>query len=538
MRDAVFRCAVESLSDLQKRLGVPAALFDILSGYSTDLLSPTVLIPWLLGMVFGVFVGSTPGLTATMAVALIVPLSFQLQNETAGLAMIIGVSFTAIFAGDIPATYLRIPGTPASTAATLDAHALAKQGRAAEALQTNLLCSASGGLIGVVALMVIGPRLAKLALRFDDYEYFWLMLLGLVFCIVVSQGSLWRATLAAVLGLLFAMVGLDQVGNTPRFTFSGVPALGDLLGGLNFIPAMIGLFGLTEALRWSSVTDNDRIQDPNRPWKLPLTAARNVGGHSVTLLSSATVGTLIGALPGAGADIAAWAAYGIRQRIRRKGELFGKGEVAGIVAPTSANNAAVAGAWIPALVFGLPGDSVTAIVIGAFTVYNIVPGHEAFADESSGVPALLRIALVTQFLLIPAGWLGIRCFDAAMKLPRSVIRSSVIVFSLVGAYAVSNSLFDVWVMIAFGFLGLFLDWQRIPATPLILGMILGGNVEGYLRKGMIASQGDLSPFFTRPDSMILVSLLLIVVVGRLCGTILLRGRTVSSAAGTEEMADR
>ena len=498
-------------------------MFDVLSGFSTDLFALSILVPWLLGMVFGIFVGSTPGLTATMAVALIVPLSFQLQNETAGLAMIIGVSFTAIFAGDIPATYLRIPGTPASTAATLDAYALAQQGRAEEALQTNLICSVCGGLIGVTALMMLGPQLAKLALRFDDYEYFWLMLLGLIFCIVVSQGSLWRASLSAILGVMFATVGLDQVGNTPRFTFPDVTWLSGLTGGLNFIPAMIGLFGLSEALRWKGASDGatDRLASIRRTSALPA-ALRNVGRHGLTLIGSAGVGTLVGALPGAGADIAAWAAYGIRQRFAASDSPFGQGAVAGVVAPTSANNAAVAGAWIPALVFGLPGDSVTAIVIGAFTVYNIVPGHEAFADESSGVPALLRIALVTQLLLIPAGWIGIRCFGLVMKLPRTVIRCGVIVFAFVGAYAVSNSVFDVWVMIAFGGLGLFLDWQRIPSTPLILGMILGANIEGYLRKGLIASQGDLSPFFTRSDSMVLASLLGIVLLSRVGGAILLR----------------
>lgn len=509
-----------------------------------ELLTWSVLIPWLLGMVFGIFVGSTPGLTATMAVALLVPLSYQFSNPTAGLAMIIGVSFTAIFAGDIPATFLRIPGTPASTAATLDAHQLARQGRPFEALKTNLVCSSLGGLVGVLALMMLGPLLAKLALRFDDYEYFWLMILGLCLCVFVSGRFWFRGLLSATLGVLIAMIGLDSVGNTPRFTFPEIRILGDLVGGIGFIPAMIGLFGLAEALRWSSTTSS-RLEvvgkpEPNSSAKAMINLFRNKGTFAI----SAVLGTIVGALPGAGADIAAWASYGVAQRIHRGRIKFGEGAVAGVVAPTSANNAAVAGAWIPALVFGLPGDTVTAIVIGAFSVYNIQPGPESFAAEGSEVQRLLWIALLTQFLLIPAGWLGIRAFGFAMRLPRPLIQCAVIVFSFVGAYAVSNSMFDVWVMVGFAFLGLFLESRKIPLTPLILGMILGGKIESHWRKGMISSQGEFAPFFQRLECQILIAVLVLALAAALFSQFAKlskrdtdEGRAGSSPSEEDEPAD-
>jgi putative tricarboxylic transport membrane protein len=464
------------------------------------LLQPTVLLYWMLGMIFGIFVGATPGLTATMGVALIVPISFYLPPE-AGLAMIIGVSFTAIFAGDIPATYLRIPGTPASTVATLDSHELARQGRAPFALLLNLTCSAIGGLIGVILFMVLARQLASVALKFSSFEFFWLAVVGLSLSAVVSVGSTFRGILAALLGMLIRTVGVDMVSATPRFTFDNT----DLAAGINFIPAMIGLFGLSEVLR--SVGSRASLTSAVVP-RGESTSAREVGRaiweYKGTIGGSSLLGTFVGALPGAGADIAAWVAYGLAHRFSGEGAKFGNGSVAGVVAPTSANNAAVAGAWIPALVLGIPGDSVTAIVLGALVTYNIQPGPEIFVTNPHDVQRIFLIALITQFLLIPCGFLGIRAFGWILRLPRSVVYTGVVVFSVLGAYAPNSSLFDIWVMVAFGVLGYFLERWRVPLAPLILGMILGPMVEENLRVGLIKSDGSPLPFFTRPICAALV----------------------------------
>ncbi|MGA1236185.1 MAG: tripartite tricarboxylate transporter permease [Limisphaerales bacterium] len=470
----------------------------------TELLHPTVLLPWLLAMAFGLFVGATPGLTATMAVALIVPISFYMPDPTTGLAMIIGVSFTAIFAGDIPAVFLRIPGTPASAATTLDGHALALQGKAGPTLLVDLLCSCLGGLIGVLLLIFLAPWLASFALRFSNYEYFWLAVLGLSLSAAVSAGSTLKGILAAVLGILISTVGIDTVSGTPRLTFKHT----DLMSGIGFIPVMIGLFGLSEVirnLRRPESLSAPSIKDTERTSILK--ALSTMAQHWSTILKGSVVGTVVGALPGAGADIAAWGAYGLEQKTSRHPERFGQGTMEGVIAPASAHNGAVGGAWIPALVFGIPGDSVTAIVIGAMLMYNLKPGPLIFEQSAHEVHSIFAIALVTQFLLIPCGLLGIKLFSWILRLPRSLVMVGVVIFSIVGAFALTNSLFDVYIMAAFGLIGFYLESQRMPMGPLILGLILGPMVEENFRTGLIKSHGSFEPFLTRPISATLWILL-------------------------------
>lgn len=467
-----------------------------------ELLQPGILGPWVLAMLFGLFVGATPGLTATMAVALIVPISFYLPDPSAGLAMIIGVSFTAIFAGDIPAIYLRIPGTPASAATTLDGHAMARQGKAGHALRLDLLCSCIGGLIGVLLLIFLAPQLARFAVRFSNFEYFWLGVLGLSLSAAVTTGSALKGLLSAALGILVSTVGIDVVSGTPRFTF-GHP---DLMSGIGFIPVMIGLFGLSEVLR--NVRHRRSMSAPAAVREDPVSWGRTFAAlwrHKLAMLRASVVGTVVGALPGAGADIAAWAGYGIEQRAGRRSASppFGDGNERGVVAPASAHNAAIAGAWIPALVFGIPGDSVTAIVIGAMLMYNLKPGPLIFQQSAGQVDAIFAIAVVTQFLLFPAGYLASRTFGWILRLPRNLILTAVVVFSVVGAFALRNSLFDVHVMVVAGLVGYFLESQRVPVAPLILGLILGPMVEENLRTGLIKTSGEITPFFTRPLCLVL-----------------------------------
>lgn len=476
----------------------------------SELLHLHVMIPWILGMLFGIFVGATPGLTATMAVALIVPVSFYMPDPNTGLAMIIGVSFTAIFAGDIPATYLRIPGTPASAAATLDGHQLARRGRGPHALKIDLICSCLGGLIGVLLLMTLAPQLARFALRFSNFEYFWLAVLGLSMSAVVSSGNTRRGFIAAALGMLLATVGLDIISGAQRFTFGQV----ELMSGLGFIPVMIGLFGVSEVIRsvvagiGSQPATVAAADDSSGRWA----ALKAVWQHKGTVAKSSVTGTVVGALPGAGADIAAWAAYGLAERTSPRAEKFGTGEEAGIVAPTSANNAAVAGAWIPALVFGIPGDAVTAIVLGALMMYEIRPGPLIFEQNPGQIQNIFNIALITQVLLLPCGYLGLKTFGWILKLPRALVMTAVLVFSTVGAFSLRNSLFDVGVMAVFGVVGYFLEARRVPLAPLILGLILGPMVEENFRTGMIKSEGSFLPFLTRPICLVLIALLLLAFV--------------------------
>lgn len=463
-----------------------------------------ILIPWIISMLVGILVGGTPGLTATMAVALIVPITYYM-DPLAGLAMILGVSFTSIFAGDIPATFLRIPGTPASAAAVLDGFEMSKKGKGSLALTIDLICSAIGGLIGVLLLIIIAPPLAKFALKFTNFQYFWLGMFGLSMSAVLSTGNNVRGLISAVLGLLVSTVGIDITTGFPRFTFGNI----ELMGGIGFIPVMVGLFGISEVFK--NVKSRDRLTEKTIHDKINISLFKTlliVWERKWILLKSSFIGTCVGALPGAGADIAAWVAYGIEKKTSKKPEEFGKGSIDGVIAPTSANNAALGGTWIPALVFGVPGDSITAIVLGAMLMYGLKPGPLIFRQSPDLVKGIFAIALISQFFLIPIGLLGIKVYGRILSLPRNIIMVFVLIFSVVGSYAIRNSIFDIYIMLFFGVVGYIFENLNIPLAPMVLGIILGPMIEDNLRVGLIKTGGNYLPFLTNPISAVLVLLII------------------------------
>ncbi len=470
---------------------------------------PGILFPWLASMAFGVLVGGTPGLTATMGVALIIPVTYYME-PLAGMAMILGVSFTSIFTGDIPATLLRIPGTPASGAALLDGYELTKQGRGMEALTLDLLCSAIGGFIGVLLLILVAPPLAKFALRFTNFQYFWLGIFGLSMSAALSAGKPMNGLISAALGLLVATIGMDVTTGLPRFTGGSM----ELLEGVGFIPAMVGLFGLSEVLK--NVADPKLLKQSSIPefGKISLLGGmRIVLKNKITVLKASIIGTCVGALPGAGADIAAWVAYGMEKKTSRNPEEFGKGSIKGVIAPTSANNAALGGTWIPALVFGVPGDSITAIVLGAMLMYGLRPGPLIFQENLTLVHGIFAVGLISQFLLIIVGMLGIKIFGTILKLPRNIVMVIVLIFSVIGSYAIRNSFFDIHIMILFGILGYFFEFVDIPLPPMILGIILGPMIENNLRVGLIKTHGGFGEFIFDPICLALILLIVFVFFG-------------------------
>lgn len=469
-----------------------------------ELFDISVLIPWVLGVVIGIVVGSTPGLTATMAVALAVPFSFHFSNPLGGLALILGLSFSAIFAGDLPATFLKIPGTPASAAATLDSYQLHQNGKGGVAIHLNLLCSCIGGLFGVAVVALSGPWIAHHSLKMDSPEYFWMAIVGLMICIVVSGKKKLHGVLAGVFGVLLSTVGFDMINGAQRFTFNS-PELQD---GLELIPMMIGLFGFSEILqRLSRHSQNDFSKWSTFSLQQSLSSSFKITfKHLFGIIRGSSLGTLVGALPGAGADIGAWIGYGAAKKFDKNREQIGQGAYEGVIGPTSANNAAVAGAWIPALVFGIPGDAVTAIILGALIMYDIQPGPEVFSSADNRMVSLLWIAAGTQIILFLIGLLGIRFYSLLLRIPSRFLESLILVFCLVGSYAIRNSVFDMFVMVAFGLIGLFMNRNFIAIPPLILGFILGPVMEKELRSGLISSSGSWKPFLTSPFfSIILVS---------------------------------
>lgn len=479
-------------------------MWESLVGAVHLLARPEVIGLMALASVYGLFVGAIPGLTATMAMALLVPFTYFMDPITT-LATVICMSAMAIFAGDIPAALVRMPGTPSSAAYTDDAFALTQQGQGARALGLSVVGSALGGLLGALALMLAAPLLARLATRFTSFEYFWLAVLGLTTTVTVSQGSISKGLLSLLIGLFLSTVGIDITLGIPRFTFGST----ELLNGISFIPAMVGLFGVSEVIRAGLDVKGSGVPQVRFGFvEMLRESLRTLRMRLGAMLRSSVIGTLIGALPGTGADIAAWISYGVGRSASRHPERFGKGSEEGIVCGASANNAAIAGTWIPALVFGIPGDSITAILLGVMMMKGLRPGPTIFERQGDLVYAIYLVFFLANLLLVPVGYLAVRSGLLMLKVPRRILMPSILLFCVVGSYAISNSLFDVGVMLAMGVLGYVLQRNDVPAAPIVLGLILGPMVEQNFMMSVIKTQGALSMFFTRPISAVLALMVL------------------------------
>jgi putative tricarboxylic transport membrane protein len=466
---------------------------EILSQAFALVFDPYVLWVVVASAAFGLFVGAVPGLTATMATALLVPATFFMPPIPA-IASMVTATAMAIFAGDIPSCLLRIPGTPASAAYTDEAYALTKKGQGELALGCGLVFSVIGGLFGTIVLILCAPILADFALRFSSYEYFWLTLLGLSCAVFIAQGDKLKGLISLLIGLLVATVGLDNPAAFPRFTF-GLP---ELMGGAELIPIMVGMFAVSEVMRSSLLVA--------APLETAQTAIGNVFRGIWTLfkkyplqtLRGSVLGTLIGALPGAGADIAAWMSYAMSKKFSKEPEKFGTGHIEGIVESGASNNSALAGAWIPAMVFGIPGDSITAIVIGVLYMKNLNPGPSLFVDNAASVYAVFLLFILANLLMLPFGWAAIKSFKQILRLPRKALLPCILVFCILGSFAINNSVVGIAMMLGFGILAWFMEENGIPVAPAILGMVLGTLLEEHFVTSMIKSEGSAIAFFQRP----------------------------------------
>ena len=462
-------------------------------------LDPQVLATVLVASVFGLFVGAIPGLTATMATALLVPITF-FMDPLSSVAAIVACTAMAITAGDIPGCLLRIPGTPASAAYTDETYAMTKRGLAEQALGSSLVSSVIGGLVGSVVLILAAPALARVALQFSSFEYFWLALIGLSCAAFVSSGDPLRGFLSLLLGLFIATVGMDVVSGTPRFTFGST----ELLGGVSFVPAMIGMFAVSEILR--SLLDGTA--------RRRLAVDRRVGGifagvggliarYWRNTARGSVTGTLIGILPGAGGDIAAWISYAVARRFSKTPEKFGTGHPEGVIEAGAANNAGLSGAWVPALVFGIPGDAVTAIAVGVLYMKGLNPGPRLFETQAPTLYAVFIIFLIANLLLLPLGWLAIRLASRILAVPRPQLMAAILLFCVVGSFAINNTAFDIGMMLAFGILAFALETARFPVAPVILGIVLGPLVERNFLTSMVIADGSFAGFFERPVAAVL-----------------------------------
>ncbi len=460
---------------------------------------PYTLWIMLVSGLFGLFVGAMPGLTATMATALLVPVTFFMPPVPA-IAALVTATAMAIFAGDLPGALVRIPGTPASAAYVEDAHRLTREGQAELVLGCGLVFSVIGGIFGSLVLAVSAPILAEFALGFSSFEYFWLALFGLSCAVFISTGRPVKGIVSVLLGLAIATVGIDPTAGHPRFTFGSV----ELTAGVSFIPAMIGMFAMAEVLRW--VTSSRQVEDLAGRQKLGNVFRGQwalLKRYPVNVLRSNIVGTAIGILPGAGADIAAWVTYALSKRFSKEPEKFGKGHIEGVVDAGTANNSALAGAWVPALVFGIPGDTITAIVIGVLFIKGMNPGPMIMLNNPEFLYAIFVIFVLANLLMLPLGWLAIKVFRRILSIPREFLMPLILVACVVGSYAINNSVFGVGIMLVLGVLGWLMEENGFPIAPAILGLVLGEMIESHFMTSMIKADGNLMAFFERPLSAFL-----------------------------------
>ena len=457
---------------------------------------PYTLMVMVAAAFYGLFVGAVPGLTATMATALLVPVTFFMPPIPAIAAMVTATAM-AIFSGDIPGCLLRIPGTPASAAYTDEAFAMTKKGQAEMALGAGLVFSAVGGLFGTVVLILAAPALADFALNFSSFEYFWLVLLGLTCAIFITSDHPLKGIITLLLGLLVACVGLGNPAGFPRFTFGNA----EMTGGIGMIAMMIGMFAISEIIRF--------VVDTSPPAELVVEKVGSVLSgqwalakkYPKQILRGSVLGTAVGALPGAGADIAAWMSYAMSKKFSKEPEKFGTGHVEGIVESGSANNSALAGAWIPALVFGIPGDSITAIVIGVLYMKNMNPGPALFTTNPQNIYAVFLLFIIANIIMIPLGILCIKAAKRILLVPREVLMPLILLFCVVGTFAINNSMFEVGIMLVAGILAYILEANKFPIAPAILGVVLGGMLEENFITSMIKSNGDLGAFLARPIAL-------------------------------------
>ncbi|TWC71234.1 tripartite tricarboxylate transporter permease [Herbaspirillum sp. SJZ099] len=454
---------------------------------------PYVLAVILGASMFGLFMGAVPGLSATMAVALLVPVTFFMPPVPA-IAAMVSATAMAIFSGDIPGCLLRIPGTPSSAAYTDEAYAMTMKGQGEIALGASLVFSVIGGLFGTVVLILAAPMLAELALKFSSFEYFWLVLLGLTCAIFIASENPLKGFVSLFLGMFIASVGMGNPAGVPRFTFDQP----DLLGGVSLVPLMVGMFAMSEVLRFAVSKDftmkiaDGRVGNVFKGmWRLLLKYPRSVWRGSV-------LGTLVGALPGAGADIAAWMSYAMSKKLSKEPEKFGTGHPEGIVESGAANNSALAGAWIPALVFGIPGDSITAIVIGVLYMKNLNPGPMIFVENPVSMYAIFIVFILANLLMLPLGFLCIKMAKRILTIPRGILMPLILLFCIVGSYATNNSVTDVGIMLVFGMLAYFMEENGFPVAPAVLGVVLGGMLEEHFVTSMIKADGEFLAFFSRP----------------------------------------
>lgn len=477
----------------------------------------------LIGVGVGMLIGTLPGLTSTMAIAILTPLTFWLE-PTQGFAMLIGVYNSALFSGGISAIVINTPGTPASIATTFDGYAMTQRGQGALALGINTIYSVAGGIFSTIILMIAAFPLANFALRFGPAEFSILAFFGLTMMVSVSQASVIKGLLLGFVGLMLSTVGLDPINGAQRFTFGNI----NLLDGISFIPVMIGLFGLGEMCY--QIFTVERSEDGTAK-----TVKAKADGRVLPTLKenlrmlpgsalSAVIGVIIGAVPGAGGDIASIISWDAAKRVSGNKDEFGKGSIEGVGATCTANNASIGGALTTALCLGVPGDSNTAVLLGSLMMYGMTPGPTLFTEQAGFVRNLMVLMIVANVLILVVGLLTAKVSVKILSIRKEAIWMAVLLLCVIGSYSLNKSYFDVLVMFGAGCLGFFFRRMEFPLGPLILGLLLGEICESNMRRAMSLSMGDYGIFVSSPVAVVLLIAMVVVLFGPLFASKLKKGK--------------
>ncbi len=472
---------------------------EVLQGF-VSAATPINLIAALISTAVGISIGALPGLSAAMGVALLIPITFGMPAST-GLIVLAGVYCGAIFGGSISAILIRTPGTPAAAATAIDGYKLTLQGKAGKALGTAVIASFIGGILSSISLYLFAPTLAKLALMFGPAEYFWLSIFGLTIIAGASTKSITKGLISGALGLVFSTIGMDPMLGNPRFTF-GISAL---LSGIPFTASLIGLFSMSQVLLLAEkkmkefgevVEFDDKVLLTKKEFRLILPTA----------IRSTIIGNLIGILPGAGASIAAFLGYNEAKRFSKNKELFGKGSIEGIAGAEAANNAVTGGSLIPTFTLGIPGESVTAVLLGGLMIQGLQPGPDLFTIHGKITYTFFAGFIIVNIFMLILGLTSSRLFAKISRVPDSYLIPLIFSLSVVGSYAIHNQMTDVMVMFIFGIIGYFVHKFELNSASIVLALILGPIGEAGLRRALILNHQNYAILFQSTVSKFLLLL--------------------------------
>lgn len=505
-------------------------LENIAAGFMAILNFETLAL-MLVGVTAGIVVGGIPGLNGSMAIALLIPVTYAMDPIPA-ICMLCALYDGAMYGGSISAILYGIPGTAAACATIIDGQPMAKKGQATRALELAASGSCFGGIVSVFVLMFAATFLAKVALKFGPAEYFWVGMFGLSIIVSLSDESMIKGLASGLFGLFLALVGQDPNTAVSRFTLEFIPKIGTmniatyLRGGIELVPLLVGLFALPEVFHMLEHCGEDSKKETVASAAADTTRKVRLFGEFpqrwFNYVRSAVVGTVVGIIPAAGGNVASFLAYDMAKRASKHPENFGKGEPDGVLASETANNGVTGGAFVPLLSLGVPGSTATAVIMGAFMIQGINLGPTIFNTNSELVYALMWALLLANIPMVFIGFYGSRYFSKTLNMPKNVLAPVILAFSVVGAYAMRYYMFDVIVLFVFGLIGYLMNKLEVPMAPLVLGLILGDIVEANLLRALTISHGSFIGLLNSPISWLMFLLTVFCLVTGVRNTLLAR----------------